>query len=1177
MAICNPGTRGGALPANIGVVKSQVLIWDHDPFCARPNQNLSYPLSAAIEGRKVDSNLDFYLDSLTLKGDTAPQNMFVAAVKTTITEKGTGDKKEVTKTQEIDYVRPISPVVKYLPGGHNYNKSEFAHRLWIHTGSLYKNKVVLYPSEYEDVDPKSTQYYTENQNSLNPADLTNIIQSACRWEYRQDTRDGEETFWPYMMSKQPRGTKYPVHWTLEKYAPVWQGCDFHVIVRKSDKSLDFGVDRTTSPEPLECDDKRYHTMMYKKPVGADENWTKLISNTAFHLNDDNYVQADLDTKWEPQARRIFHFGYRPYILVEVGPQHPYHNYVIEIAYGRNPRFLHIGEYHDSAERLNGNGDKPDPSTYKDYQSCRVLGVFEGATSDSLLNQDELTISVRNHLGKLVVFFGGYEDQPWVIEKNEVDRPDDENQSEKVVYDPNLFMVVPASRIRIHGGNISASVNFGFTQYKPSASLTFSGQSIDAKGIDYEDIYATVSSLGTTDPARRDTGVWKNFAASKEQIDRLGPIDFSYQCDAFDVFECLRNKPNTKINLYKYFPARFFSHGKGIRPNLPVYVKGEELPSDITYAICIPEGKGHCIKIYNGLTEASAARPFPLSATGDLGDGQNVVTWTIGISLCAGCIDLDAEFEGSSSVFSFENVLNPILTSWRLQVTSDIKPTEGLEVLDISPLVTSITDSWSADDDSCTFVHDMDLSCYLPKGVAMGYDPGDDPEQTCKDHMDMYKLASELYKLHDRAFYLTVKYWWGHPGVGYQRDPDFTNHLSGHSGSPTCDDTLIQMTGICYGGNFEISNNKVMMRLKVNDYMDVFKKQFMVNSPFFDGCSAHVAIYEIAKMAGFDDCSLRDDRYREYFKKHNVDRRPLGFMQHVISSHASGNIPDDERYTWNGEISKSEFYGLKISYATLSDPAMRFPTGETLDACIKNIAQQDGVYVYFDRYGVLKYESTIGSDIAYLSDSTIRKWYKPKIDFFSSPLVKIPASQDDDGGGFNPDAKSFDPDKAAHLVFNVIRYSRDVESLVNQIVLATAVPEHRTSSGEVVSGYYYLGHCFYDQIFNPNATGFLGFRKPMLVHNGLYGGVQELRRSLEKYARFTIPTSRIEFETFGVPCLKPHDVISLDGNLFYITEIKHDITPDGNQAPMWWMSITGEWMRPYRGDLGLYSPEDEEET
>jgi hypothetical protein len=1112
---------------------------------------LSYPLSSAVEDKKIDSNLDYHLNSVSLKADRLPQNMFVAA-------------EEIVKAGEpkkYDYVDKSGQVAQYLPGGANYSKDEFGHRLWLHKGSLFSNKLILYPSEYS-VPIQSTKYYEANKDTqiANTGELISIIESATRIKYHVDSR--ENTFWPNMTTKQSRLCKHPVHWTLEKFSPVWQGCDFHLIVRKGEKSLDFGVD-STADQPLECDNPTYHTMMYKRPRPQNSSQSDIewdgIRNTAFYLDKKAFKENEITTKWEPAARQTYHFGHRPYLMIEVGPDHPFHNYIIELAYGRKPRFLHISEYKDSVKRLNGNGEPLAAEDYSMYQSCRVLSTFEYADSGALLSQEELTISVKNHLGRLVVWFSGHEKQPWVIEKKRLEE-DDSNESERTTYDPHFTMVVPSSRIRIHGGNMSVMLNFGFTKYKPSASLRFPGQSVDTHQFNYEDLYVTMSTLGTADPKRRTTGVRNIFAPSAETKDRLGHLDLSYRCDAHTVYECIMNRPNTKVELYKHFRERFLSYGKGI---------------DANNIVKIPDGKGHVLKIYNGLTDFDillTANPIPFASSpdGPDGDGQYVSTWTVGITFGSGQVVMNSGFTDAGD-FTFADVLTPILTDWRLHMTGDHKPTENLAVLDISPLVTNITDHWAADIESNTFEHDMTMTCYLPRGLAMGYNPDDDPERSCRKDRELYQLSNELYKLHDRAFYVTVKYWWGHPGVGYQRDPDFENEISGVDRGPSCDDTLIQMTGICYGGTFEISNNVTYMSLRVCDYTDVLKKQFIFNSPFFDGCSAHVAIYELAKMAGFDDCTSRDRRYRQYFKKKNVDRRPLGYIQHVIDAHASGNIPDDDNYVWNGETSKSPFFGLPISYATLSDPAVRFPNGESYLDCMKFIAKQDGSILYFDRYGVLKYESTAGLELAYASDETIREWYRPKIDFYTSPLVNIPASQSDGGGGYDPERHEFVPGKAAHLVYNTVKYSRDVESVFNQIVMATAVPEHRTEEGDLVAGYYYIGHCFYDQLFDPNSTGFLGFRKALFIQNGVYGGVQETKEALEKYAAWSIPTSRIEFETFGIPCLKPHDVISVDGNMFYITEISHEIIPEENK---WWMSVTGEWMRPYRGDLGLYNPEDE---
>ncbi len=62
-----------------------------------------------------------------------------------------------------------------------------------------------------------------------------------------------------------------------------------------------------------------------------------------------------------------------------------------------------------------------------------------------------------------------------------------------------------------------------------------------------------------------------------------------------------------------------------------------------------------------------------------------------------------------------------------------------------------------------------------------------------------------------------------------------------------------------------------------------------------------------------------------------------------------------------------------------------------------------------------------------------------------------------------------------------------------------------------------------------------------------------------------PPVIMSFKTNGVPGLKALDIISLDGNIAYITELTHELDAESNK---WWMNITAEWLKPFKGELGF---------
>ena len=78
--------------------------------------------------------------------------------------------------------------------------------------------------------------------------------------------------------------------------------------------------------------------------------------------------------------------------------------------------------------------------------------------------------------------------------------------------------------------------------------------------------------------------------------------------------------------------------------------------------------------------------------------------------------------------------------------------------------------------------------------------------------------------------------------------------------------------------------------------------------------------------------------------------------------------------------------------------------------------------------------------------------------------------------------------------------------------------------------------------------------------------------MQNYAKKKYPPATIQFSTYGIPGLKALDIITLDDNMFYITEIAHDIDPSQNN---WIMNITGEWLKPFTSDLGFLSERSNE--
>ncbi len=1194
---------------NIGRVRAQVLVWDHDPFLARPHQQLAYPFtkSASLQIESVQQSVLFEAGAALLKPRKILHDMFVATRRVSVTENEDGEKSSnvvydfvgsiesgvgsVAKSRLPESVsgdgfeykcngRKAKRTITLIPPSTKIEctdeienprigKDIFPHQVWIHFGSLFRQGVPLHPSEYKKSMSALEALLTFTALALlgAPADECprvgwnlSDLQNAIKWDYNT-IEDSDGTFKvvsPTQIMKPAENSATPGHWSLEKLTPTWQGEDFIVTVIRGDKEHPTVEDKNPETDCVDTtwDDYKYLMYRLKNPPAG---WVDGISNAAFYIEDKKEETSGSTTSGAAgtggqQAneenvdvrRQVYWWKYKTYILVEIGAGHNFHNYFIEIVKGRNPRFLHIGHVWDNPKRLQAGAEGLDPNDFTWVRQCRVLSEYDNVSCDELFKKKDFRFTVRNHLGKMVITFEGYEGDPWVITRLDND-PSRFNFTQILVP-----MIVPPAKMRMHGGNISATINWSPLEYTSTAVIPYLDRQADTGEANNNDLYMTFSHMGVS-IQNQNTAVKRRFFSEK----RLGFGKIGYDCDAFTVIECNKNAFKN-INLYDFYNRQFRLYGKGWVSDKPVAGTSEqgevglEKPHELISGLIEP----HVLEILNlrGRNRSSSA-PFRFGLDEQSDSSypykEFVSRWDVGIRLSAGSVlmpvlsneeaNLDPGVTTSPKLF--KNYVTPIATQWRMIVLGGGKPIQdNVDVIDVSDLIASINDSWNAEGFT-TINHEMEVEAYIPLGIPVGGDPA---QQSQAKRPDLHALGQKLLKLNDKAFYVTVSYWW-EAGVG-RRDA-IGNTLS-RSGPPESSDLLIQMTGVAYGATLERSVNKIFMKFAVKDYMSVLQKQLIFNSPFFDAVADTDAVYELMKMAHFDD----DDR-----KTSGIDRRPLGYLQKVIEE---SDFIGDGKFTYNGETSRSRRFDLPGSFADLANPAVRFQNGETFESAIKKIAQYASKLVYFDRWGVLRYENIPAIEAAFSTGT--RENFEPVYQFTTSPFN---VSSSGSGTGTTSEERFiFDPTlHAAHLVYNVASYTRSVEDCVNQIVLMTASNNITLADGSQVGGFIVEGYTFFEQIWDPNAEGFLGFRKPFYQSNGLFGGIEGVRKGIQHYAKMKFPPAMINFQTYGVPGLKALDIISLDDNLFYITEITHELDPEENN---WWMNISGEWLKPFLGDLGF---------
>lgn len=79
---CNTGLQPSRIPGNIGTLKSKVIVWDHDPFWARPTQIMSWPFtkSTAQQMQEVVPDAVFEAGAALLRPTFKHHDMFVCTL-----------------------------------------------------------------------------------------------------------------------------------------------------------------------------------------------------------------------------------------------------------------------------------------------------------------------------------------------------------------------------------------------------------------------------------------------------------------------------------------------------------------------------------------------------------------------------------------------------------------------------------------------------------------------------------------------------------------------------------------------------------------------------------------------------------------------------------------------------------------------------------------------------------------------------------------------------------------------------------------------------------------------------------------------------------------------------------------------------------------------------------------
>jgi len=898
----------------------------------------------------------------------------------------------------------------------------------------------------------------------------------------------------------------PIHWLCKKETPLFTCQDFFVEFTKTAYQFDVVADSSPFLSQYAPIDSKYSNVV-----------DGLIRNAGV-------VDIDKFNNVIKGSDETYNLRSQPYYLIEIGHGDFEHNYYVIIAYNAFPIFVQVGKF--SIFRPGSVLDGIvilSPSVEAPLENIsRRLSTFDGdkgVSCKQLMDQETLRLSVRCHLGKLIITFSGHENNPWIISRADlVDKNARADRDQNAVPPPldivekSIPIVIPSKSIQIGGGNGKCGFTFGPLHYQEYANIEIAN-AITVKGpLKQEDINL---ELG-------ERGIYK---------DSDGKFKKQYFQDAEVYMETIKGADviTKKTDIACPWPIKISGKDTTVRYNFRNSTDGERVS-------------------YIYISMDSKLQPEEAEETEALSE-DNYLKW-FNASFYIGSGDASVpttQLAINSQYWRIENSITPVASGWRMDVPKNSdKEGHGQKPVDVAHHVETFSHNWSYSDNA-KVEHSGNLRFRINLGTPTSLSDSTDAPQTSSvnnstDTSDVISSTltdqSEfLTSLSDKTFFIRVYAWWE---GGYM---DCKNSICPCKiGAGITDrDRRCVFTGIAHGGEITIEGNTRFMECQLFDYMKIVSDQYFLNSPFFDGMNDYFAISTISNLAGFTETQAGFDPYP-----------PAKLIKDIAQSSVSP--PAEEWIRSNEYTNESMFfslYTLPSAYDILQSPFMKFADGSKYDEALNKIAALANKVAYFDRFGILRYDITPDKRFFY---PIAKKARRPKCNFMASPFALRSC--------FNLDL----------MALNQYTYKKNVADVVNDILLVTATPQGEVLVKSVVN---------LPNRYDPSSPGYIGYTKRLLQMDGIFGSEKALETYANYLASIVFkPPLTVTWESMGVPHLQAMDIVTFTGLNDDLGFPKNNIeTPSESALKPPTPSVTliltsvsgeiipqnGEWRNKYEGE------------
>jgi len=1023
-----------------------------------------------------------------------------------------------------------------LEGNSAVSSSAMAsHQTWLADGSLYCTDNVL-PSEYgsslvsrginntaravreyfctgweyitqkvsNPVGTNGSSVLTTNETKLTSVHMPSVTGIASSDDPVQVMKDNniEDVFKVSGSENTYRNINPGLHWRVVKRTPLFQGEDFVIEFRKTATE---GVSSVSSTAKFRMLDRFKYLDVYTF------NQQLLCGS----LNNEGFIDFDKKQQIIEDTRKVFDFSRQIYYMIEIGKDDPDHHYLIIIAENSFPIFCHIGKtpYLRCTLSFTGSNSNPPPAPSRDASSprdcaestdqakpgastdngrlgeflvvenpedlvLRKLGTYDGASSLTLLKQDKLRVSIRQHGGNMIVTFSGHEDNPWVVSRKDLDpnsTPSGQPVTESQVAYNVIRMQIPEAQIAIMGGNIKTAFSFVPQLYDRIDNYTmpqpFSiGGPVNVDEVQF--LWRDKAISQNPEVSINQTKKWHYTNEAGEYIEiavddgRGTPVGIS----SSGSFERTAAKP-VQILATEVQPEWVFKYGKA-----PDMVDSQEARKNGIQPSALIVNASECTTSAGSVANTSKLMQASISVV-----PGGYLFYAI----------------DGGEPWALQGCVTPIVYNLRLYV-----PPKGCvfnkSPIDVSQHVLTFSDEWS-ETDFQKLEHQGSISFLISQGMKF-------PNNQ----------SNYLSQLNGRAFYLQISMWWE----------------DGIMPRPIDEQDKIIFTGFCAGGVIATETNKKILECKLCDYSKILKDQMFFNSPYFDRMRDVNAIREILQLSG-----LRDG-------EDNQSTFEPGSLVRILAD----SDPKDEWYTlfFNGEKLITREFALPGSYDILQSPFLRFTDGQPYWDAIEKIALLANKVAYFDRFGVFNFtalpydQELFGGQQGSETNWDVQDWGElSKADFFATPK-----------GALNSDGMQLN-----RQIVGDYKVERIVSDVVNEIKVISTSP-----NGEILIA----GHVNYASLHDPDSPGFLGYRKPFLQMDGIFGSEANVKWMVKNYTRMFIPPLRVTFRAIGRNNIKALDVItfqplgSREKQPLIVSSIKSEVNAENGT---WFQDFECLWLYP----------------